>query len=115
MILLRYKLKIVHIYYLLTGMDPSLVLSSEQKANRFTKHNMRKAMTNPDLVERDDPNSSKHKEADSSEILNVVDIDPVPQYANDNANFDLNFSTYKYREAKKLGSGITCILTLNIT
>ena len=106
MILLRYKLKIVHIYDLLTGMDPSLVLSSEQKANRFTKHNMRKAMTNPDLVERDDPNSSKHKEADSSEILNVVDIDPVPQYANDNANFDLNFSTYKYRKAKKLGSGI---------
>ena len=63
-------------------------------------------MTNPDLVERDDPNGSKHKEADSSEILNVVDIDPVPQYASDNANFDLNFSTYKYREAQKLGSGI---------
>ena len=87
-------------------MDPSLVLTSEQKANRFTKHNMRKAMNNSDLVEPDDPNSSKHKEADSSKTLNVVDIDPIPQYANKNANFDLNFLTYKYREAEKLGSGI---------
>ena len=94
------------IKYLLTGMDPSLVLSSEQKASRFTKHNMRKAIINPDLVEPDDPNSTEHRGADSSETLNVVDIDPIPQYANGNANFDLNFSTYKYREAKRLGSGI---------
>ena len=96
-------------------MDPSLVLTSEQKANRFTKHNMRKEVIHQELVDPDDQNISEHKEDETSETLNVVDIDSVPQYANDNANFDLNFSTYKYREAKKLGSGITCILTLNIT
>ena len=63
-------------------------------------------MTNCDLVEPDDQNGIENNEADSSETLNVVDIDPIPRYANDNANFDLNFSTYKYREAKRLGSGI---------
>ena len=104
--LLRYKVKLVHINYLLTGMDPSLVLSSEQKANRFIKHNKRKSMTNSHLVEPEDQNSMRHKEADSSETLNVVDVDSIPQYADDNTNFDLNFSTYKYRKAKKLGSGI---------
>ena len=66
---------------------------------------MRKAMTNSDLVEPDDPIGTQHEEADSSETLNVVDIDPILQCANDNANFDLNFSTYEYRKARKLGSG----------
>ena len=63
-------------------------------------------MTNSHWVDPDDQNSIKHKEADSSGTLNGVDVDSIPQYANDNTTFDLNFSTYKYRKAKKLGSGI---------
>ena len=39
------------------GMDPSLVLSSLQKANRFTKHNMKKSITFQKVLETDD----KHK------------------------------------------------------
>ena len=104
--LLRYKLKIVHIYYLLTGMDPSLVLTSEQKANRFTKHNMRKELIHQELVDPDDQNIIEHKEDETSETLNVVDINPIPQYDTDNANFDLHSSTYKYRQLKNIGSGI---------
>ena len=74
-------------------MDPSLVLTSEQKANRFTKHNMRKEVIHQELVDPDDQNISEHKEDETSETLNVVDINPIPQYDTDNANFDLHLST----------------------
>ena len=62
---------------------------------------MRKAITH-----QDDQNMIEHIEDETPETLNVVDIDPIPQYANNNATFDLNFLTYKYREAEKLDSGI---------
>ena len=93
------------IKYLLTGMDPSLVLTSEQKANRFTKHNMRKSMTHQDLGDPDDQNIIEHKEDETPKTLNVAYIDPIPQYATANVSFDLSFSTYKYRQSKNIGSG----------
>ena len=86
-------------------MDPSLVLTSEQKANRFTKHNMRKELIHQELVDPDDQNIIEYKEDETPETLNVTDIDPIPQYATDNVSFDLNFSTYKYRQSKNIGSG----------
>ena len=87
-------------------MDPSLVLTSEQKANRFTKHNMRKELIHQELVDPDDENIIEHKEDETSETLNVEDINPITQYDTDNANFDLHSSTYKYRQLKNIGSGI---------
>ena len=87
-------------------MDPSLVLTSEQKANRFTKHNMRKELIHQELVDPDDQNTIEHEEDETSETLNVVDINPISQYDTYNANFDLHLSTYKYRQSKNIGSGI---------
>ena len=66
---------------------------------------MRKAMTHQELVDPDDQNVIEHNEDEKPETLNVVDIDPIPQYATDNVNFDSNFSTYKYQQSKNICSG----------
>ena len=75
-------------------MDPCLVLSSLQKANRFTKHNMKKSKTFPKTLEADDKNKVVHRmDTWQSKFSDI----------RDNPCLGWNSSNKKFRESKKYG------------
>ena len=77
-------------------MDPCLVLSSLQKANRFTKHNMKKSITLPKLLETDDKNKIVHSmDTWQSKFSDI----------RDNPCLGWNSLNKKFRESKNIKYG----------
>ena len=89
------------------GMDPCLVLSSIQKANRFTKHNMKKSMTLPKLRETDDKNKTVQRMDTWQSRFSDI---------RDNPCLGWNSSNKKFRESKSMAVGreiyFGCISTI---
>ena len=78
-------------------MDPCLVLSSLQKANRFTKHNMKKSKTFPKTLEADDKNKVVHRmDTWQSKFSDI----------RDNPCLGWNSSNKKFCESKIMAVGI---------
>ena len=88
-------------------MDPCLVLSSIQKANRFTKHNMKKSMTLPKLRETDDKNKTVQRMDTWQSRFSDI---------RDNPCLGWNSSNKKIRESESMALGrdiyFGCISTI---